>query len=114
MRQQIIELAVPQRVMTHFISVKELAATLNSCGDDCFVLFANFQDARRACDAGILMQVLNMGNLHYAPDKLQVLPHVALSAQDREDLHVIQDHLVQLDFRCVPTETVRGPNDQLF
>ncbi len=114
MRQQIIELAVPQRVMTHFISVKELAATLNSCGDDCFVLFANCQDARRACDAGILMQVLNMGNLHYAPDKLQVLPHVALSAQDREDLHVIQDHLVQLDFRCVPTEAVRGPNDQLF
>ncbi|HZF60766.1 MAG TPA: PTS sugar transporter subunit IIB, partial [Desulfovibrio sp.] len=105
MRQQIIELAVPQRVMTHFINVKELAATLNSCGDDCFVLFANCQDARRACDAGILMQVLNMGNLHYAPDKLQVLPHVALSAQDREDLHVIQDHLVQLDFRCVPTET---------
>ena len=32
MRQQIIELAVPQRVMTHFINVKELAATLNSCG----------------------------------------------------------------------------------
>ena len=60
------------------------------------------------------MQVLNMGNLHYAPDKLQVLPHVALSVQDREDLHVIQNHLVQLDFRCVPTETVRGPNDQLF
>ena len=114
MRQQIIELAVPHRIMTHFISVNDLAATLNSCGDDCFVLFANCQDARQACDAGVLMPVLNMGNLHYGPEKLQVLPHVALSAQDRVDLHVIQDHLVQLDFRCVPTETVRGPNDQLF
>ena len=114
LRRQIVELAIPQRVITHFIPVRELAATLDACGDDSFVLFANCQDARRACDEGIEMPVLNMGNLHYGPDKLQVLPHVALSAQDREDLHVIQDHLVQLDFRCVPTETVRGPNDQLF
>lgn len=114
LRQQIVELAVPQRVRTHFIQVRELAATLDACGEDSFVLFANCQDARRACDAGIEMEVLNMGNLHYGPEKLQFLPHVALSAQDREDLRYLQQHLVQLDFRCVPTETVRGPNDQLF
>ena len=57
-------------------------------------------------DEGIEMPVLNMGNLHYGPDKLQLLPHVALSAQDREDLRIIQQHLVQLDF-AVPTENVR-------
>lgn len=114
LRQQIVELAVPQRVRTHFIQVRDLAATLDACGEDSFVLFANCQDARRACDAGIEMEVLNMGNLHYGPEKLQFLPHVALSVQDREDLRYMQQHLVQLDFRCVPTETVRGPNDQLF
>ena len=54
-RQQIIELAVPHQIKTHFISLKELAVTLDTCGDDCFVLFANCQDARRACDAGIFM-----------------------------------------------------------
>lgn len=113
-RQQIIDLAIPSRVMTHFIAVPELVVTLHACGDECFVLFANCQDARQACDAGVSMGVLNVGNLHYGPGKLQVLPHVALSGQDREDLHAIQNHHVQLDFRCVPTETVRGPYDQLF
>ena len=49
LRRQIVELAIPQRVITHFIPVRELAATLDACGDDSFVLFANCQDARRAC-----------------------------------------------------------------
>ena len=114
LRQQIVELAVPQRVSTHFIPVCELAATLDMCGEDSFVLFANCQDARRACDDGVEMSVLNMGNLHYGPDKLQLLPHVALSGRDREDLRIIRQHLVQLDFRCVPTENVRDSYDQLL
>lgn len=114
LRQQIIELAVPQRIITHFIPVNDLARTLDACGDDSFVLFANCQDARRATGAGIIMETLNIGNLHYGPEKIQILPHVALSVQDREDLHSIQQHLVQLDFRSVPTETVRGPHEQLI
>ena len=114
LRQQIVELAVPQRVTIHFVPVRDLAATLDKCGENSLVLFANCQDARRACDDGIEMPVLNMGNLHYGPDKLQLLPHVTLSSQDREDLHIIRQHLVQLDFRCVPTENVRGAYDQLL
>ena len=92
----------------------ELAVTLDACGEDCFVLFGNCQDARRASNAGIIMETLNIGNLHYGPEKMQILPHVALSAEDREDLRSIQQHLVLLDFRSVPTETVRGPHEQLI
>ena len=114
LRQQIIELAVPQRILTHFIPVHDLAITLDACGEDGFVLFGNCQDARRASNAGIIMETLNIGNLHYGPEKMQILPHVALSAEDREDLRSIQQHLVLLDFRSVPTETVRGPHEQLI
>ena len=114
LRQQIIELAVPQRILTHFIPVDHLAVTLDACGEDSFVLFGNCHDARRANDAGVIMETLNIGNLHYGPEKMQILPHVALSAEDREDLRSIQQHLVLLDFRSVPTETVRGPHEQLI
>ncbi|MDD4701745.1 MAG: PTS sugar transporter subunit IIB [Desulfovibrio sp.] len=115
LRQQIIELAVPQRIITHFIPVHDLVRTLDACGDDSFVLFGNCQDARRANADGVIMDTLNIGNLHYGPEKIQILPHVALSAQDREDLQSIQQqHRVQLDFRSVPTETVRGPHEQLI
>ncbi len=114
MRQQIISLAVPQMVTIYFIPVNELVSTLTACGDDCFVLFATCRDARRAYDAGVTMNVLNMCNLHYAPDKLQILPHVALSAEDRADLQILQQHLVQFDFRSVPSEPLRGPHELFF
>ncbi len=114
LRQQIIELAVPQRVLTHFIPVDGLAFTLGVCGENSFVLFANCQDARRANASGVIMETLNISNLHYGPEKTQVLPHVALSAKDRDDLRSMQQHLVQLDFRSVPTETVRGSHEQFI
>ncbi|MBQ9405482.1 MAG: PTS sugar transporter subunit IIB [Desulfovibrio sp.] len=112
--QQIISLAIPQRIAVYFIPVHELLPRLDACGEESFVLFATCKDARRACDAGVPMNVLNMCNLHYAPDKMQILPHVALSAEDREDLHVLREHFVQLDFRSVPTEPVRGIHELLF
>ena len=60
------------------------------------------------------MKTLNIGNLHYAPGKKQLLPHVAVSEQDSEDLRAIQKREVQLDFRCVPSEKIRDAVEQLL
>lgn len=111
LRQQIVELAVPQRITVHFIPVKRLPALLEVCGDDSFVLFADCNDARRAAEYGVAIPVLNVGNLHYGPHKTQLLPHIALSEQDRSDLRFLQSRLTQLDYRCVPAENVRGCHD---
>lgn len=107
LRQQLVSLAVPGSITLHCVPVRDLAHRLDSCGDACFVLFANCRDARRAWDAGVAMKVLNMCNLHYAPHKQQILPQVALSSEDREDLFVLRQNCVRLDFRCVPTESPR-------
>ena len=114
LRQQIVCLAVPRYVNMHFIRVDDLPDLLDECGDESLVLFADCRDARRACDAGVAMRVLNMGNLHYAPGKTQISRHVAVSETDREDLKTIQLYLVELDFRCIPTEHARGSFNGLF
>ncbi|MDO5483659.1 MAG: PTS sugar transporter subunit IIB [Desulfovibrionaceae bacterium] len=114
MRQQIISLAVPQRVQVHFVCLAALRETLLCCGEHCLVLFATCQDARRACEGGVAIPILNMGNLHHGPEKEQFLPHVALSAQDREDLRNMRQQLVRFDFRCVPGENLRGAYEQLL
>lgn len=111
LRQRIVALAIPRGVTPHFVSLDALAETLAACGDRCLVLFASCRDARLACDAGVRMEVLNMGNLHYAPGKEQVLPHVALSAQDRDDLRLVLQHAARLDYRRVPTDSVRRPHE---
>ena len=114
LRQQITLRAVPQNVETHFVMLEALPATLQACGDDALVLFEDCKDARQASDAGIPMKSLNIGNLHYGPGKKQLLPHVAVSEQDSEDLRTLLDRCIQLDFRCVPSEKVRDSIEQLL
>ncbi len=114
LRQQIAELAVPENVDIHFVELEELAEVLKKCGSSTLVLFEDCRDARRACDAGVAMETLNIGNLHYAPGKTQLLPHIAVSEDDREDLRRIKEKNVVFDLRRVPTEHVRAADEQLF
>lgn len=114
LRQQIAELAVPEDVDIHFVPLANLVKALESFGPSCLVLFEDCHDARRACEAGVAMDTLNIGNLHYAPGKTQLLPHIAVSEEDREDLRHIKEHSISLDLRRVPTEHVRAADEQLF
>lgn len=114
LRQQIAELAVPEDVESHFVRLEDLLLVLEACGSSCLVLFEDCHDARRACEAGVVMETLNIGNLHYAPGKTQLLPHIAVSDEDREDLLRIKEKGTSFDLRRVPTEHVRAADEQLF
>ena len=114
LQQQIVSLAVPEQVAIHFVPVDALLETLACCGESSLVLFADCQDARRALESGVDIRALNIGNLHYAPGKIQVFPHVALSEQDREDLRAMLQQQVELDFRCVPSDKIRDAYEQLL
>lgn len=115
MRQQIVSLAVPQRVTVHFVPLDQLSETLERCPKGtAFVLVANCRDAARILATGVPMDVLNVGNLHYGPGKKQLLPHVALSDDDLANLKHLTEQHVELDFRCVPSEAARGMQDALL
>ena len=114
LQQQIVSLAVPEQVAIHFVPVDALLETLACCGESSLVLFADCQDARRALESGVAIRALNIGNLHYAPGKIQIFPHVALSEQDREDLRAMLQQQVELDFRCVPSDKIREAYEQLL
>lgn len=107
LRQQIILLAVPSRIHSEFVRVAELKALVDSYrqkNDEALILFANCADARAALEAGISMEVCNIGNLHYAPDKRQICQHIALSIEDENCLRYLESRGVELDFRSIPAD----------
>jgi len=106
LRQQIILLAVPNRVHVRFVPLIRLAETLTACGqgENIFVLLANCADAVALYSMGVAIADLNIGNLHYAPGKRWLLPHVAVSEEDIADLRQLEQWNVRLDFRCTPSE----------
>jgi PTS system mannose-specific IIB component len=113
MRQEIIRLAVPGGVKLSFVGVERIVRYLDEQGrvthpnGDTLLLFATCGDVHRAMQIGFTMTTVNIGNLHYAPGKQQLCPHVALSNEDIGCLNAFVKRGVQLDFRCVPNDTTQ-------
>ncbi|WP_428558858.1 MAG: PTS sugar transporter subunit IIB [Solidesulfovibrio sp. DCME] len=107
LRQEIMSLAIPAGVRIEFLPVAELMPFLARNpleAEDALILFASCRDARAAYEQGFGFGNLNLGNLHYAPGKKQVCPHVALSKEDESCLDFLRDRGVRLDYRCVPSD----------
>lgn len=114
-RQQIMVLAISRHIDVRFVHVDELGKTLVGLGDATFVLFENCRDVRRVCEQSVKVPTLNIGNIHYAKGKHQLYPNVALSDEDVADLRmIIKAQHTQLDFRAIPSEIVKAPNELLF
>jgi len=107
LRQEIMSLAIPAGVRIEFLPVGELMGFLSRNpleAEDALILFSGCRDARVAYERGLGFGSLNLGNLHYAPGKKQVCPHVALSKEDESCLDFFRDMGVRLDYRCVPSD----------
>ena len=105
LRQEIMSLAIPDGVAIMFLPVADLAGYFSHAPLDlpeALILFASCRDAQAAYEHGFDFANLNLGNLHYAPGKKQVCPHVALSKEDESCLDFFRDKGVRLDYRCVP------------
>lgn len=110
LRQEIMSLAIPSGVRIEFVPVDGLLPFMARCpleADDALILFSSCHDARAAYEDGFGFTLLNLGNLHYAPGKKQVCPHVALSKEDESCLDFFRDKGVRLDYRCVPSDSVQ-------
>jgi mannose/fructose/N-acetylgalactosamine-specific phosphotransferase system component IIB len=108
LRQEIMSLAIPSGVRILFLSVDGLMPFISRNPldtEDALVLFSNCRDAQSAYERGFGFANLNLGNMHYAPGKKQVCPHVALSKEDESCLDFFRDRGVRLDYRCVPGDT---------
>lgn len=109
LQQMVISLAVPDRLKVEFLTLEQSGARcaeVYASGINAMVLFADCSDARAAFDAGVRMQTLNVGNLHFSPGKRQLCSHISLSSHDKNCLLYFQAHGIELDFRCIPNVPV--------
>lgn len=109
LQQEIMSLAIPRAVESAFLPIDELVGDARLAGtarEATLLLFSSCLDVRRAVDKGLRLNVLNVGNLHYGQGKRQLSPSVSLGAEDESCLRYLMGKGVELDFRCVPNDTV--------
>ncbi len=108
LRQQIISLAIPEQIQVHFVKIQDLPQTLQRCEHEkILVILESCADAAQAVKLDIPTPRINIGNLHFAQGKKQLLPHVAVTDEEYDILKEF-DSKFAVDFRAVPTEKPRG------
>ncbi len=104
-------LAVPREVRVTVLSVADAASALLSdqwVRDRILLLLPSPKEARRLAEAGVSFDSVNLGGLHDAPGRKFITPSLALSEQDRSDLHALLDRKIFIETRILPNDERRS------
>ncbi len=121
LRQQIMTLAIPQRVQLHFVGLSQLPLILQKyASQTLMVLVESIEDLSSAVILYTAQQMLkklpeitlNIGNNHYAPQKRELCPHVFVT---ETEWHILLElgKKFPLDFRSIPGEKYLHLDDML-
>lgn len=104
-RAELYLFAVPEGAAGCVVSVAEaLGAEFRADAEAArtILLFADLASPRRLIEGGFPLTSLNLGGLHHAPGKHEVLPYVFLDAADRAELRAIEARGVAVAAQDLP------------
>jgi len=102
-------LAIPPRVQFQVLKVTAAAELLRPGGKGVpgvrtLVLVRDVRDAVALAEQGVVLQALNLGNVHFANGRRQVAPSVYLDAGEMEALARLSTRGTEIEARAVPAE----------
>jgi len=111
LQRMIMQAAVPSAIRLEIGTLDVIAALLHSpelAGRRTLLLFANSDDALRACQLGIIYSKLNLGNMHAGEGKFRYSCSIALDQHDIDNLRAIEASGVTIVSQCVPADREQG------
>lgn len=103
--QEIYDMGVPEEIEASFWSEREAIERLPEVladPDPAFVLTENLATMKRLIEAGIAIREVNVGGLHAAPGREEIVPYVHLGSDDAERIRAMEDAGVEVVARDVP------------
>ena len=79
-----------------------------SAAERTILLFNDLATPLRLAEAGFPLEALNVGGLHHAPGKREVLPYVFLDAADRDRIRALAARGVRVAARDLPGNAEHG------
>jgi mannose/fructose/N-acetylgalactosamine-specific phosphotransferase system component IIB len=110
--QELYALGLPASMDALFVGVAEARARLEAWRGDplrTVVLTRDVATMRRLAETGTLRdEEVNIGGIHYAAGRSQVLPYVFLSGEERAALRALSEAGARVSARDVPTARAAG------
>lgn len=107
--QEVYRAAVPSDVELVIVPVaRALSGTQGLNHVKTMLLVASVSDARRVVEAGLEVAVVNIGGIHPAPGRREILSFVFLSADEVEECRFISGLGVRIEAQMLPGSPVYG------
>ena len=110
-RAELYLLAIPEGARGVVVSESEALSPEfldDASSERTILLFADLASPLRLAESGFPLEALNVGGLHHAPGKHEVLPYVFLDGADRERLRALAGRGVRVAARDLPGNAEHG------
>lgn len=107
MQKTLFSMAVPDHAKISILTIAQAKETiLNSQfeGDRAMLLLVSPQDVLNLINKGVRIKEVNIGGMHYSPDKKQILKAISVSKQDIQAFQELDKLGVHLEARMVPDD----------
>ncbi len=107
MQKTLFSMAVPDHAKISILTIAQAKeAILNSQfeGDRAMLLLVSPQDVLNLINKGVRIKEVNIGGMHYSPDKKQILKAISVSKQDIQAFQELDKLGVHLEARMVPDD----------
>lgn len=111
-QQKLMDLVTPIGSKTYFFSVDQTGAELPDLEDDkeALILVENPRDALRLIEKGIVIDVINVGNMRNTGSKKEVNDNVYVDDKDIEYFNKLREAGKILELRSNPSDEPTNPN----
>lgn len=107
MQKTLFSMAVPDHAKISILTITQAKeAILNGQfeGDKAMLLLVSPQDVLNLINKGVRIKEVNVGGMHYSPDKKQILKAISVSKQDIQAFQELDKLGVHLEARMVPDD----------
>lgn len=107
MQQVLLSMAVPTSVKLVIKNISDASYEISNevyDKDNLMILFSNPQDIVKMIDNGIKFQSINIGGMHFAHGKKQLLPNLSVDKKDIEAFLKLISCGIELETRALPQD----------
>ncbi|MBA7510049.1 PTS system fructose-specific EIIB component [subsurface metagenome] len=107
MQKTLFSMAVPDHAKISILTITQAKeAILNGQfeGDKTMLLLVSPQDVLNLINKGVRIKEVNVGGMHYSPDKRQILKAISVSKEDIQAFQELDKLGVYLEARMVPND----------
>lgn len=113
LQKTLMKVATPEGIEIFIVTIKEAAKLIKEEKFETgrtMLLIANPQDALRLIEEGVNIKSINLGGMHFAPDRKQLFPSISMNEEEIETCRQLASWGIEIEVRTSP----EAPKINLF